>query len=117
MSLKQYAFARSDETATVVPDPEFEWHNHSQLQTWMSVLYFADEEEQPRQIERRIIELCDEDIDFLICSIERARLMNDAASKEAAITKSYYDKDLDFCAWARQALEDGDSVFYFSCRE
>lgn len=117
MSLKQYAFTRSDEETTVFPDPEFEWQNHSQLQDWVEALYSARYDWELKDNERRIIDLCEEDIDFLICSIERARLMNKPTSKAAPITKAYYDKDLEFCDWARKIIEDGNSVFYFSHRE
>lgn len=113
MGLDQFAFKneRNDEK-------EFYWRKHSKLQTWMEQLFAGRTGEGPDVFNCTDFELTLSDIERLEAAIRDDELpvceggffyghqWQDEAAAE------YREQDLEFCAWARQAIKDGDKVYY-----
>ena len=111
----------------------FEWRKHARLQEFMNTLYMERNKLESKWEQDKIndgeyvwnpiswnqIELLEDDIDKLEEAINNgySRYFCDGGffwghefQEEAA--KDYKEKDLEFVAFAREALADGDTVVY-----
>jgi|TARA_R110002124_G_scaffold113111_5_gene267378 hypothetical protein len=113
MGLDQYAFIRL-ETKDVDGNFETEelatWRKHSSLHGFMEEHYYGDKEFNCIDLE-----ITEDDIDEL----EEAVNAGDLPATKGFFfgddsSKYYKEADLEFCANARKALEDGQEVFYSS---
>ncbi len=116
MGLDQYAYVRGEGEEA----PRFVWRKHSKLQTFMEGLFVERTGQGITELNCGELELGAADIARLEQALKQGGLPHcdggffygHQFQDEAAA--AYRDLDLEFCAWARGRISEGDTVIY-SC--
>jgi len=116
MGLDQYAYTRANKF-----QPEFIWRKHAKLQEFMEQLYRQKNGvESADGLNEGELALTKADIAVLEELVQAGTLPSSPGGffygheYQDETAAEYRDKDLQFCAWARQVLATRRKVFY-SC--
>ena len=122
MGLDQYAYARPPAplAADDDPAPAFVWRKHAKLQEWAEALFMARTGGCADTLNCGELELTLEDVDALERLVREGRLPESPGGffyghqHQDESAREYRAYDLEFCAWARERLMNGQRVVY-SC--
>ena len=90
-----------------------EWHNHPDLHAWMHRLY-RDKGGQDASFNWATVMLTAHDLDVLELTLKTRRLpeTRNPFFGTSLGDQSEFDDDMDFIAKAREAIANGDTVYY-----
>lgn len=117
MGLDQYAYVKGDGEDR---EPQFYWRKHAKLQLWAETLFEEKTNKTARELNcgELILDVNDiTDLEGLLKSGDMPESPggffygHQFQDEQAA---DYASQDLEFCAWAKAAIEAGNTVVY-SC--
>lgn len=119
MGLDMYAITTKTELTVEVDfhaqehEQIFYWRKHPNLHGWMEKLY-REKGGQQKDFNCTNVALNKDDIDRLEADIKSGSLPHTVGFFFGSSNGSELNDDLEFIAKARQAIQDGDTVFYTS---
>ncbi|MDB4755083.1 hypothetical protein OAG19_00355 [Akkermansiaceae bacterium] len=114
MGLDQYAHRRDSNGESTELSY---WRKHNALQGWMQKLWAIKTGKSENDLNCQDLEITTEDLDQLWTSIKHQTLPKTQGfffGSDTSYDATRQDDDLEFVAKAREAIEEGDKVFY-SC--
>ncbi len=120
MGLDQYAYIKHGDGTDDDRAAEFVWRKHSKLQAWAETLFTAKTGKPADKLNCGELLLEAEDIAALEALVKQKALPTSEGGfffghqfqDEAAVENAA--QDLEFCAWAKDAITNGQTVAY-SC--
>ena len=121
MDLDMYAYTTSDNLSTPTDfEPSdcrqiHEWRDHPHLHAWMHQLY-RDKGGQGYNFNLATLILTADDLDVLELTLKARRLpeTRNPIFGDSIGDQSEFDDDMDFIAKAREAIANGETVFYWA---
>lgn len=120
MGLDQYAYIKHDDGADDDRAADFVWRKHSKLQAWAEALFTAKTGQPANELNCGELLLEAADIADLETRVKKGSLPNSEGGFffghqfQDEVADENAAQDLAFCAWAKDAITNGQTVAY-SC--
>ena len=113
MGLDQFAYTR-DAEGEQIEELKY-WRKHNALQGWMEKLWAIKTSKSESDLNCQDLEITTEDLDQLWTCIKHQTLPQTQGfffGSDTSHDATRQDQDLEFVAKAREAISEGDQVFY-----